>query len=200
MSCNKRFFSYGMSILYFLISLVFFFPASCATRGTSPDPPQTVDHVDLSRYTGLWYEIARIPNRFQQNCAGDVTASYALRPDGRIDVVNRCAKTDGETIASRGVARVVDNSTNAKLEVSFLSILGVRLFWGDYWILDLSEDYGYAVIGTPNRKYGWILSRTPALPESTLQQVFRKLQIQGYDPAAFESTGQSGLSPSHTSG
>lgn len=190
----------GFPVFRFLKPLVFLCLTACVTSGTSPEPPRTVDDVDLSRYAGLWYEIARIPNRFQRSCAGDVTASYALRPDGRIDVVNRCVKTDGETIASKGVARVVDTSTNAKLEVSFLSILGVRLFWGDYWILDLDEDYAYAVIGTPSRKYGWILSRTPELPQSRLQQVFRKLQTRGYDPADFESTGQSGLSPGNTPG
>ena len=112
----------------------------------------TVDAVDLDRYVGLWHEIARIPNRFQKQCARGTTAEYTLRGDGRIRVVNRCVKGDGGTDEAEGVAKVVAGANNSKLKVSFVSFLGWRPFWGDYWVIGLDEDYQWAVIGTPDRK------------------------------------------------
>lgn len=150
----------------------------------------TVDSVDLERYTGRWYEIARLPNRFQKKCAGNVTATYALREDGRIDVTNRCLNADGSMRESKGIARVTEPETNAKLEVSFVSLLGFHLFWGDYWIIGLAEDYSWAIVGNPSRKYGWILSRTVELPEDELDRINRILDQKGYDPAEFQKTKQ----------
>ena len=83
---------------------------------------------------------------------------------------------------------LIDKKTNSKLEVSFVSFLGIRPFWGDYWIIGLDEDYTYAVIGHPKRKYGWILSRKPSLPEEKIKQIFELLKSQGYDPERFEMT------------
>ena len=113
--------------------------AGCATSTTQRlrlPPLQTVAHVDLSRYLGTWYEIANFPQSFQRGCTA-TTATYTLRADGDIDVLNRCRKgsLDGEEKSALGRARVVDRATNAKLEVSFF-----RPFWGDYWIIDLSDD------------------------------------------------------------
>jgi len=102
---------------------------------------KTVSQVDLDRYLGTWYEIARLPNWFQDQCAGDVTAEYKRLDDGKTQVINRCRDGKGQMDEANGVARVVDASTNAKLEVSFVSVFGWRLFWVDYWILDLGEDY-----------------------------------------------------------
>ena len=152
--------------------------------------PTTVKQVDLQRYAGLWYEIARLPNRFQTQCAGEVTARYALRADGRIDVINRCRETDGETDEARGIARVVDNRTSARLQVSFVRLLGFQLFWGDYWIIGLGDEYEYAVVGHPERKYGWILSRTPSLPQEKLDHIFSLVRAQGYNPGDFAMTRQ----------
>lgn len=164
---------------------------AAAPRGQTP-PPRTVAHVDLDRYAGRWYEIAKIPNRFQKQCAGGTTAEYALRDDGRIDVVNRCTKADGTLDEARGVARVVDTATGAKLEVSFVRFLWRSWFWGDYWVIGLDDDYRWAIVGHPERTYGWILSRTPALDEGTLQAIFTKLRAQGYAPDDFEMTPQPG--------
>ena len=152
--------------------------------------PVTVDSVDLSRYIGTWYEIAKIPNTFQKKCARNTTATYTLRDDGEIDVVNRCEKSDGSESVANGIAKVVDPKTNAKLEVSFVRILGIQLFWGDYWIIGLDRNYRYAVVGTPSRKYGWILSRTPVLPAADLEVIRDILRNQGYDPGAFVPTEQ----------
>jgi apolipoprotein D and lipocalin family protein len=151
----------------------------------------TVSHVDLNRYVGTWYEIAKIPNRFQRNCARDTTADYSLREDGRINVINRCVEGSGQIDEARGIARVVDSQSNAKLKVSFVNFLGMHLFWGDYWIIALGEGYEYALVGTPSRKYGWILSRNPALGNDKLTEAFSRLRSSGYDPNAFEMTSQS---------
>ena len=136
---------------------------------------QTVPHVDLNRYVGLWYEIGRYPNSFQKSC-GDSTAMYTARPDGEIDVVNSCRdEKDGRLREARGRAWVVDKTSNARLKVSF--------FWpfrGDYWIIDLGREYEYAVVGTPNRRYLWILSRTPEIHPDILAKILQNVEKQGY--------------------
>ncbi|MBD3287955.1 hypothetical protein GF337_04055 [candidate division KSB1 bacterium] len=150
--------------------------------------PTTVDSVDLSRYVGMWYEIAKIPNRFQDNCAYGTTAEYLLCEDGKIEVINRCYDENGKLDKATGIAKVVDKASNAKLKVSFVSILGWRLFWGDYWIIGLDPDYRWAIVGTPDRKYGWILSRSKLLSEDVLNTIFDILREHDYQPADFQFT------------
>ena len=147
---------------------------------------QTVPEVDLGRYVGTWYEIANFPQSFQAGCTG-TTATYTLGEDGDIAVVNRCRKgsLDGEEDVAEGHARVVDSTSNAKLEVSFF-----RPFWGDYWIIDLAPDYSHAVVGHPGRDYLWILSRTPTLPEATYEGILSRLQAQGYETSRLVRTLQ----------
>lgn len=151
-------------------------------------PVSTVSAVSLERYAGLWYEIAKIPNRFQKKCARGTSAEYTLREDGRIAVVNRCTTEEGSSSEAKGVAKVVDAATRAKLKVSFVSFLGWRPFWGDYWVIGLDEDYRWAVIGTPDRKYGWILARTPTLDADTMAKAFEIVERNGYDRKAFETS------------
>ncbi|MEJ5262632.1 MAG: lipocalin family protein [Ignavibacterium sp.] len=153
-------------------------------------PLKTVDYVDIKKYIGLWYEIAKIPNRFQSQCVKGTTAKYSLKENGEIEVINSCIDEDGETNKTEGIARIVDKKSNAKLEVSFLSILGWRPIWGDYWIIGLDENYQWAIVGTPSRKYGWILCRTPKLDQSTLDKIFSILKDQGYNPKDFEFSKQ----------
>ena len=160
--------------------------ASCAHAGPAAPPLRTVGRVDLSRYAGTWYEIAAIPQSFQKGCVA-TTATYTLRPDGEVDVLNRCRKErlDGEEKSAKGRAWVVDSETNAKLKVSF--------FWpfrGDYWIVDLDPDYRWAVVGHPDRTYGWILSRTPGMDEKTYEAILGRLREQAYDTARFGRTLQ----------
>ncbi|HXK57772.1 MAG TPA: lipocalin family protein [Gammaproteobacteria bacterium] len=152
--------------------------------------PETVPRVDLDRYVGTWYEIARLPNSFQRQCSGNVTADYRRLDDGNIGVVNRCIDKNGGLDEAHGVARVVDKSTNAKLEVSFVSIFGWRLFWGDYWILYLDDDYTHVVVGTRNRRYAWILARAPTLSAPARDRCRRILQRAGYDPDELIDTRQ----------
>jgi apolipoprotein D and lipocalin family protein len=151
-------------------------------------PLTTVPSVDLQRYLGKWYEIASFPAWFQRDCTG-TTATYALRDDGRIDVLNRCRKhtLDGPVDVSQGQARVVDRSTNAKLEVTFF-----RPFWGPYWIIVLDSDYQYAVVGHPSRDYLWILSRTPTMAEALYAELVAKVRALGYDDTRLRRTMQLG--------
>jgi apolipoprotein D and lipocalin family protein len=157
---------------------------------TQSGKPRTVDSVDLNKYIGVWYEIAKIPNRFQKKCACNTTAAYSLRADGKIDVVNRCTDSDGTVHEAKGIARTVDTVTNSKLEVSFVRLLGLQLFWGDYWIIGLDDTYRYAIVGSPSRKYGWILSRSPLLSQPDQNKIFEILQAQGYNPKSFVFTEQ----------
>jgi len=155
-------------------------------EGSDEQPVKTVNHIDLDRYIGLWYEIAKIPNRFQKQCARGTTAEYTLRDDGRITVVNRCTREDGSMDEAKGVAKIEDTTTNARLKVSFVSVLGWRPFWGDYWVIGLDEDYQWAIVGTPDRKYGWVLARTPKLDDDVMQEIFEIIERNGYDRDTFE--------------
>jgi apolipoprotein D and lipocalin family protein len=153
-------------------------------------PVTTVSAVDLARYAGLWYEIAKIPNRFQKQCARGTIAEYTVRDDGRIGVVNRCIKKDGSADQAEGVAKIEDTATHAKLKVSFVAFLGWRPFWGDYWVIGLDENYRWAVVGTPDRKYGWILARTRTLDAETMETIYAIIEGNGYQRAAFAMSAQ----------
>jgi apolipoprotein D and lipocalin family protein len=174
------------ALIFLVLVLPLFFGGCAARSGNSMKPLETVKFVDLSRYTGQWYEIARYHHRFQEGCVGS-RATYSLRADGRIDVLNECydKSFSGKLRAVKGKARVVDKETNSRLKVSF--------FWpfaGDYWIIDLGRDYEYAVVGHPDRKYLWILSRTPEMDEGVYQAILKRLQEQGYDTAKLVRTAQ----------
>jgi len=153
------------------------FPCRAAAASSGLPPLQTVASVDLNRYLGVWHEIARYPNSFQKGCLSS-TASYTLREDGDIQVVNSCRDArDGRTRQVKGRAWVVDKTTNARLKVSF--------FWpfrGDYWIIDLGTEYEYAVVGTPNRKYLWVLSRSPVMDDAVYTLIMERVRQLGFDP------------------
>lgn len=153
---------------------------------------QTVGHVDLKRYVGTWYEIARFPNRFQKDCVANVTAQYAERADGQIDVTNQCDEVDGEKDKANGVARITDPSSNAKLEVRFAPdwLAWLPFVWANYWIVDLADDYSYAAVGEPSREYLWILSRKPTLDTAAYDALVNRLTAQGFDTAKLVKTRQ----------
>jgi apolipoprotein D and lipocalin family protein len=169
--------------------LIFAFSVN-ATAGEGP--VRAVSSVDLGRYAGRWFEIARYPNRFQDQCAGDVTAVYEPREDGRIRVVNRCRRADGSLDEAEGVARVVEGSGNARLKVRFapgwLSFL--PFVWGDYWVIGLADDYRWAVVGTPDRKYLWILSRTPAMTDADRAAAESAIRENGFELSRLVPTPQ----------
>jgi len=147
---------------------------------------ETVPYVDLKQYLGVWYEIARNPAPFQKDCVAS-RATYSERKDGKITVLNECHKGtfDGPLKQAEGVAKVVDTKTNSKLKVSFF-----LFFWGDYWIIDLDEEYRWAVVSEPNQKYLWILSRTPQMNEADYQGIISRLKEKGFDLSRLRPTPQ----------
>jgi len=167
--------------LLLMMSAIAGIPIAGGCNAFNP-PLDVVEKVDLGSYTGRWYEIARYPNSFEPGCVG-VTADYSLRQDGRINVLNTCREgsLDGNVRTIEGVARVVDSSTNAKLAVTFFGP-----FEGDYWILELGNDYEYAVVGDPSRKFLWILSREPVLDGNLYEDILSRLPEKGYDPERLE--------------
>jgi len=178
-----------MHALRRLLIGIFLLTTGCAPTTTARlrlGEVQTVKQVDLSRYVGTWYEIASFPQSFQRDCTG-TTAIYTIRSDGEIDVLNRCHKGSltGKVDTAQGRARIVDKTTNAKLEVSFF-----RPFWGDYWIIDLGSNYEYAVIGHPSRDYLWILSRTPTMDSSVYEGIIGRLKDQHYEVDRLKRTLQ----------
>ncbi len=158
---------------------------------------QTVPYVNLQSFLGSWHEIASIPQIFQRNCAKNTVANYSLDEKGGINVVNTCEKENGQTIVATGKAKVFDSQTNAKLSVTFLK-LGTWIYWvpGNYWILDLAEDYRYAVIGDETGRYGWIISRTPRMDEADFMAAVSTLKRNGYDLCRFNLSPQDGGTPS----
>lgn len=137
-------------------------------------PLETVKKVDLGRYAGTWYEIARYDHTFEKGCS-KVSATYTRKDDGRIGVVNRCTTEENRTKEAIGIAYAAD-TTNSKLKVSFF-----RPFYGDYWIIMLDDAYSYAVVGDPSREYLWILSRRPTLDQETTWSILERLPAMGYD-------------------
>ncbi len=176
-----------------LLGLILGTAYSVAGDDSAKRPLDVVPSVDLNRYAGTWYEIARLPNSFQKKCTGGVTANYALLDDGTVNVVNRCRKENGEMTEAEGKARrKSEDEPNSKLEVRFapawLSFL--PFVWGDYWIIDLAEDYSYAVIGEPSREYLWILSRTPKIDDTIYEKILERIREKGYDTASLVKTKQ----------
>ena len=161
--------------------------ASCLAGGPVLPPPAVVPQVDLARYTGTWYEIASFPQRFQKGCT-NTKAVYTLRNDGTVEVLNSCFR-NGKTDTAKGTAWIVDKTSNAKLKVSF--------FWpfrGDYWIIELGRDYEYAVVAGPDRKYLWILARSPQMDEGLYGAIVERLRAGGFDVGRLKRTVYDGRS------
>jgi len=144
---------------------------------------EPIRSLDLARYMGTWYEIARYPNRFERDCAGFTTATYTAQPDGRVRVENRCRKADGSTDVATGVARQCGPADSPRLKVRFAPALLSFLppVWGDYWVIDLDRNYGLAAVSEPGRDYLWILSRTPQVEKRALDALLARLSGQGFD-------------------
>lgn len=159
-----------------------------------------VDSVDLKRYAGRWYEVARFPNSFQSECAAETTADYELLSNGQIRVVNECRRADGRVKRAVGRARLADrDGPTSRLKVrfapGFLSFL--PMVWGNYWVLDLSEDYSAALVGDPGREYLWILSRSPTLADAMYGRMVATATRQGFDVSRLvRSPAQVDLTPS----
>jgi apolipoprotein D and lipocalin family protein len=153
--------------------------------------PQVVGGLDVEQYMGLWYAIASIPTTFERQCVEGTTAEYVLLENGKIEVTNTCYDADGNPDLAVGRAWTPNAEEPTKLKVSFVRFLGFWLFPGAYWIIDLDSEYRYAVVGHPSYRYGWILSRTPALPQETMAGIVERLEAQGYDFGDFRMIDQS---------
>jgi apolipoprotein D and lipocalin family protein len=162
-----------------LLALPLALPAHAEVRDSAV-PMVVVDSVDIDRYLGQWYEIARFPNRFEAGCT-NVTATYALRKDGNISVANACTK-DGTTEVTEGKAWV---EAPGKLKVTFVPWLG-SIAAGDYWVMDLKPDYSMAVVGAPTGGFGWILARGPKLSKADKDRALKVLASNGYDTNQLE--------------
>lgn len=149
--------------------------------------PEPAKAVDLQRYLGTWYEMARYENRFERGCEG-VTAKYNLMDDGRIEVINTCRQgaVDGKRDVARGKAKIVENSDNAKLKVSFFG----PFYFGNYWVLDVADDYSWSVVGEPSGKYLWILTRMPVPADSVKTMLINRVEALGYDASMLYFTKQ----------
>lgn len=153
--------------------------AGCASR----KPLATVPTVDLKRYSGTWYEVARIPNWFQRKCASGAMAEYTPLPGGKIQVINACKNSAGELERVKGTAVPVPGSGNAKLKVKFFGS-----FAGDYWIIGLDPKYQWSLVGHPSRNYLWILSREPEMDEATYRKIVAMAADRGYDTSRIVRT------------
>lgn len=166
------------------LSLATLWLSACAvTPQADSMAPRTVDHVDLKRYQGTWYELARMPMFFQRNCAQS-QAQYKLEDDGNIAVTNRCRTLQGKWEQTTGTASPQVEGKTDKLWVVFdnwFSRLLPGVAKGDYWVLYVSDDYRQALVGNPDRKYLWLLSRTAHVSESVRNELLMKAQQQGYD-------------------
>ena len=145
--------------------------------------PQPKKSVEIQKYLGRWYEIARYEQSFQKDCDA-VTADYSLRPDGKIQVVNRCRKPGGKLSEARGRAKVVDPS-NAKLKVSFFGP-----FYGDYWVLDHAADYSWSIVGEGSGRYLWLLNRRATPSEAEIRKLIERARALGYDTSMLRRTSQ----------
>ena len=177
-----------------LLTLIFGITAviNGQTKPASATELKTVPQVDLKKYSGKWFEIARYPNKFQKQCVGNTTANYTVQTNNKIEVVNECLKKDGSTEQAKGEARIVDKNSNAKLEVRFAPkfLSFISAVWGDYWIIYLDDQYQNVAIGDPKRAYFWILSRQPEMNDATYQDILRKAEALGFSPAKVIKTPQ----------
>lgn len=163
-----------------------------ATNPGQPAPLSALPELQIQPYLGTWYQVAWFPNRFQRQCVSDTSATYALKPNGRLEVRNRCREADGRMDEALGEARPVQPAVDgvlrpAQLRVSFLP---AWLRWlpvgeGDYWVIQRADDGRYAVISEPTRRYLWVLSRTPKLSADDETAIRSRLQTQGFDLSAW---------------
>ena len=158
-----------------------------------PAPLGTVSSVDLDRYMGRWYEIARFHNRFQKDCSGPATADYALQPNGRVQVTNRCPQANGKTDEALGEARRIGGPGSPKLEVRFAPawLSWLPMVWGNYWVIDLDPAYTLAVVSEPKREYLWVLARQPQVDAASWDALMARLRAQGFDLSKLQKAGGS---------
>lgn len=175
-----------------LMGLLSMTSAQVIAQEAATSPVKTIPALDVSRYLGTWYEIAKFPNWFQKKCVSNTKAVYSLRADGNLKVLNSCKTSNGEVSDAEGTARQIGAQDSPKLEVRFapdwLSFL--PLVWGDYWVIDLDPQYQVAAVSDPKREYLWVLSRSPQLDPKIYDALLQRLQQQQFDTSKLELTVQ----------
>jgi apolipoprotein D and lipocalin family protein len=175
------------------LSLALTAPFGAPAQAAEPAAPlQTIERLDVGRYLGTWYEIAKYPNRFQAKCVSGTVAQYRQRDDGQVDVINRCRQASGEIAEAVGRARQDGAADSPKLEVRFAPawLSWLPMVWGNYWVIDLDPAYQLAAVSEPGRDYLWILSRTPTVDAVVYQALLGRLQEKGFDLSKLEQTAQ----------
>lgn len=186
-------FSYSrVSLVSILGVLLIGLGPSQATAQQADQAVQAIASLDVPRYLGTWYEIAKFPNWFQKKCVSNTKAVYTAKPDGNLRVLNSCKTAGGETSEAEGLARQIGAKDSPKLEVRFapewLSFL--PLVWGDYWVIDLDSQYQVAAVSDPRREYLWVLSRMPQLDPKVYADLLQRLKQQQFDIQKLELTSQ----------
>jgi apolipoprotein D and lipocalin family protein len=172
-------------------------PAQAQSTEVPPAPLEAIASLDVARYMGTWYEVAKYPNWFQKRCIANTSASYAVQPNGMLQVLNRCQKEDGSMSEALGAAKQVGDANSPKLEVRFapawLSFL--PFVWGNYWVIDLDPQYQLAAVSEPSRKYLWILSRTQTVEPKAYEALLQRLKQKGFNLDAIEISKQTTANP-----
>lgn len=175
-------------------SLLTVAPGEAATGGDEPpvEALSTIPVLDVPRYMGTWYEIAKYPNWFQRKCTSATSAEYRLNKDGTVQVINRCRIASGEGIEAIGAARQIGLATSARLKVSFAPgwLSWLPLVWGDYWVIDLDERYQLVAVSEPGREFLWILARERRVAPIEYQNLLARLQKKGFDLRKLELSSQ----------
>lgn len=178
-----------MHIKHLFFALALAWTAGAAQAG---EPLTTVPALDVPRYMGTWYEIAKFPNWFQRKCVSNTRANYVLQADGKVQVTNRCKRESGEVDEAIGAARQIGPANSPKLQVRFapawLSLLPV--VWGDYWVVELEDTYQWVAVSEPGRQYLWILSRTPHMEPAVYAELLARLARKGLEVQKLETTRQ----------
>lgn len=181
------------SALGLALTLALLAPLGAAAQTATPSAPlKTIERLDVARYMGTWYEIAKYPNRFQRQCVADTQALYRPRGDGQLDVVNRCRQANGEMTEAVGRARQVGAADSPQLEVRFAPawLSWLPMVWGNYWVIDLDPAYQLVAVSEPSREYLWVLSRTPTVDAAAYQALLGRLQAQGFELSKLERSAQ----------
>lgn len=162
-------------------------------QAAAPAALQSIERLDLPRYLGTWYEVARFPNRFQKQCVADSRAEYQSRPDGTVRVINQCRLADGRLDQAEGQVRQIGAADSPRLQVRFAPawLSFIPAVWGDYWVIDLDEAYQLVAVSEPRREYLWVLSRTPSVPSPAYDALLKRLAAQGLEVGRLERSPQS---------
>lgn len=188
----RHFFKCFLALSFLSLTSLILVSSPAIAQDAASIPVKTIPSLDVPRYLGTWYEIAKFPNWFQKKCVGNTKAVYSKGDDGNLRVLNSCKTANGEVSVAQGTARQIGASDSPKLEVRFapdwLSFL--PLVWGDYWLIDLDTQYQVAAVSDPRREYLWVLSRTPELDSTIYNALLQRLQAQQFDIRKLELTKQ----------